>query len=121
MTKIRSAPANGPPAGAPAHAPKVGRHERLTVCRTYGHIPCRRPRLASIGNLALVIGTENAGKQNRPLREWLGTSSPEYLKRHYIPADETLWQMNQYEHFLIERRKLLKGRLQQVFAFDGDT
>lgn len=70
------------------------------------------------GNLALVIGDENSEKKNRPLHEWLATRSQEYLKRHFIPADQSLWHMDRYENFLIERRKLLKVRIQRVFSFD---
>jgi hypothetical protein len=70
------------------------------------------------GNLALVTASENSAKQNRPLHEWLGTRSPEYLKRHFIPADPELWHLDQYETFLIERRKLIKARIQEVFAFE---
>ena len=73
------------------------------------------------GNLALVIGDENSGKGNRPLCEWLVTRSPEHLKRHFIPLDQSLWQMENYENFLIERRKLLKARIQQVFSFSGEA
>jgi hypothetical protein len=69
------------------------------------------------GNLALVIGNENSGKKNRPLDEWLATRSPEYLERHLIPEDGSLWRMENYERFLIERRKLLKARIQQVLSF----
>jgi hypothetical protein len=72
------------------------------------------------GNLALVIGDENSGKKNRPLDEWLATRSQEYLKRHLIPTDQSLWHMERYENFLIERRKLLKAKIQQVFSFSGE-
>ncbi len=72
------------------------------------------------GNLALVIGEENSGKKSRPLDEWLGSRSPEYLKRHLIPTDESLWDMEKYENFLIERRKLLRARIQQVFSVGGE-
>jgi hypothetical protein len=72
------------------------------------------------GNLALVIGDENSGKKNRPLHEWLAPRSPEDLKRHFIPADQSLWHMEKYENFLIERRKLLRARIQQVFSFNGE-
>lgn len=70
------------------------------------------------GNLALVAASENSAKQNRPLHEWLGTRSPEYLKRHFIPADPQLWHFERYETFLIERRKLMKARIQQVLALE---
>jgi Protein of unknown function (DUF1524) len=73
------------------------------------------------GNLALVIGDENSGKKNRPLDEWLATRSQEYLKRHLIFTDQSLWHMEKYENFLIERRKLLKAKVQQVFSFNGGS
>jgi len=72
-----------------------------------------------IGNLALVIGDENSGKKNKPLAEWLATRSEEYLKRHLIPTDKSLWHMDKYENFLIERRKLVKSRIKLVFSFNG--
>lgn len=73
------------------------------------------------GNLALVIGNENSGKQDLPLHEWLATRSGEYLKRHLIPADEELWHIERFEDFLVERRKLLRARLQQVFSYGNQT
>lgn len=73
------------------------------------------------GNLALVIGTENSGKKNRPLHEWLATRGPQYLDRHMIPTDKSLWHFDNYDRFLIERRKLLKARIQRVFSFDGSN
>jgi Protein of unknown function (DUF1524) len=63
------------------------------------------------GNLALVIGDENSGKKSCPLDKWLASRSPEYLKRHLIPPDQSLWHMENYEKFLIERRKLLRARI----------
>lgn len=70
------------------------------------------------GNLALVKGEENSGKNKHPLHEWLETRDPDYLKRHLIPNDKSLWHLSQYENFLIERRKLLKTRIQSVFSFE---
>jgi hypothetical protein len=72
-----------------------------------------------LGNLALVIGTENSGKGTRPLYEWLPTRGPEYMTRHLIPNDPSLWRIENYESFVIERRKLLKVRLQRVLSLDG--
>jgi hypothetical protein len=72
------------------------------------------------GNLALVIAGENAGNKEHPLDDWLATRSPEYLNRHLIPGDKTLWHIDKYDSFLIERRKLLRTRIQQVLSFGGD-
>jgi hypothetical protein len=75
----------------------------------------------NFGNLALVIGDENSGKIDRPLNEWLATRSPDYLTRHFIPSDQSLWHIGRFEDFLIERRKLLRERLQYVFSTDGEA
>ena len=73
------------------------------------------------GNLALVIGDENSGKKDRPLDDWLATRSPEYLKRHLIPTDESLWHMKRFEEFLIARRNLIRERLQRVFSYSDEA
>jgi len=69
-------------------------------------------------NLALVLRNENSGKKNRPLHEWLETRSQEYLKRHYIPSDKALWHIDQFQNFIIERRKLLRKRLESIFLIE---
>lgn len=70
------------------------------------------------GNLALVISDENSGKKDRPLNEWLASRSSDYLKRHFIPPDQSLWHFGRFEDFLVERRKLLRDRLQYVLSSD---
>jgi len=75
----------------------------------------------NFGNLALVIDYENSGKKDRPLNEWLAKQSPEYLKRHFILPEQSFWHMERFEDFLIERRKLLRARLQHVFSSDGEA
>ena len=72
------------------------------------------------GFCAVIVFFPPEGRVAGPLHEWLATRSPEYLKRHFIPTDESLWHMEKYENFLIERRKLLKARIQEVFLFDGN-
>jgi hypothetical protein len=73
------------------------------------------------GNLALVIGNENSGKNSMPLAQWLSTRTPEYLTRHLIPEDPSLWQIANYEQFLIERRKLIRNRLKKVFGTQDEV
>jgi hypothetical protein len=41
------------------------------------------------------------------------------MTRHLIPNDPSLWRIENYESFVIERRKLLKVRLQRVLSLDG--
>lgn len=67
-------------------------------------------------NLALVRSDENSSKQHRSLAEWLSTRDKQYLKRHLIPENASLWEIGNYERFLVERQKLLRERLQKVFS-----
>lgn len=71
-------------------------------------------------NLAIIKSDENSGKKDRPLNEWLATRSPEFLKRHFIPPDPSLWHIERFQEFLIERRKLLRARLEYVFSTDDE-
>jgi uncharacterized protein DUF262 len=67
-------------------------------------------------NLALVIGTENSGKKDKPLHEWLATREQGYLKRHCIPTDPALWHKERFLEFLAEREKLLRARLTKMLS-----
>jgi hypothetical protein len=69
------------------------------------------------GNLSFIIGDENSGKGDLPLDKWLVTRSHEYLSRHLIPADNSLWCMERFEDFLVERRKLIRDRLRKIFTY----
>ena len=70
----------------------------------------------NFANLSLIRGDENSSKQDRNLAEWLSTRDPEYLKRHFIPANPSLWKIEKFEQFLLEREKLLRARLQKVLS-----
>lgn len=70
-------------------------------------------------NLVLIKADENSAKQNRPLAEWVSSRDDKYLERHFIPKDRSLWEIARYEEFLIERQKLLRARLQEVFSLPG--
>jgi hypothetical protein len=56
------------------------------------------------------IGNELPSKYLKELYE----TDPKLLKRHFIPIDVKLWEVNNYEEFLIERKKLILKGAQQI-------
>ncbi|MCW2312228.1 DUF262 domain-containing protein [Rhodoferax antarcticus] len=69
-----------------------------------------------IGNLCLLKATENMGKQDMPVEEWLETRAQGFLKRHLIPEDRSLWALDQFPQFLEAREKLIRDRYKSLFA-----
>lgn len=63
----------------------------------------------NIGNLMLLTREENGagGKTDKLPEEWFKDKSEEYLKMHLIPADKDLWKVENYEKFIMERKKLI--------------
>ena len=69
-----------------------------------------------IGNLCLLKASENMGKQDMPVEEWLETRDPGFLKRHLIPEDRSLWTLAQFPQFLEAREQLISNRYKALFA-----
>ena len=69
-----------------------------------------------IGNLCLLIATENMEKQDLPVEEWLETRDQGFLKRHLIPEDRSLWTLDQFPQFLEARERLISARYKSLFA-----
>ena len=65
----------------------------------------------------LDVGTNRGTKREKSLQEWL-TKEVEnkelYLSRHLIPRDEEVWEVENYELFLKERRALILQKLNSV-------
>ena len=74
------------------------------------------PQKDRLGNLCLLLARENIGKQDKSLEDWLLTREPEFLRRHLIPEDKTLWKFENFPKFLEEREKLIKKRLVSVLG-----
>jgi hypothetical protein len=75
-----------------------------------------------IANLMLLTAEENGfnNKSNTPPHQWFDRSRFEsddaheaYLKMHLIPNDPKLWQLENYDSFVSERKKLI----QEKFSF----
>jgi hypothetical protein len=68
-----------------------------------------------LANCMLLTQQENGsgGKSDTPPGEWFATKDADYLEMHLIPKDSTLWNIDHYEQFIKERKKLLLEK----FAF----
>ena len=62
-----------------------------------------------IANLMLLTADENGagGKSNIMPAQWFENKPEDYLDLHLIPRDPKLWKLENYEQFVIERRKLI--------------
>ncbi len=69
-----------------------------------------------LGNLCLLLGTENVGKQDKPLDEWLASREPGFLRRHLIPDDKSLWKFDRFPDFIDAREQLIRDRLKTLFG-----
>jgi 5-methylcytosine-specific restriction endonuclease McrA len=68
-----------------------------------------------IGNLQLLLSRENLEKNNKPFDEWVATRDPEFLKKHLIPADKSIWKIEQLPAFVEEREKLMREYLSKDY------
>ncbi len=73
-----------------------------------------------IGNLMLLRSEENLEKSNQPFDEWITTRDKSFKKRHLIPANPDLYKFENFESFVVERDKLMKARLQELFGQISD-
>ncbi len=69
-----------------------------------------------LGNLCLLLGTENSGKQDMPLADWLASREGGFLKRHHIPEDCALWEFDRFPEFLQSREELIRLRFKSLFV-----
>jgi hypothetical protein len=57
----------------------------------------------------LLTQSENGagGKGDTPPSEWFKDKAPAYLDGHLIPRDPALWELDQFEAFVEERKRLI--------------
>ena len=74
----------------------------------------------SIINFQLLDFSTNRGDKNKtPLSKWINENVPNkatYLKEHFIPTDESLWDEDRFEDFYAARAKMLSDRINSFFA-----
>ncbi len=74
-----------------------------------------------IGNLELLLSTENEEKSNQDFEEWLSTRDASFKRRHLIPDDPKLYRFEEFEEFLAAREKLIRERLSKLFTGSSTT
>jgi uncharacterized protein with ParB-like and HNH nuclease domain len=74
------------------------------------------PAKDHLGNLCLLMASENRGKQDMSPFDWLSSRDPTFLTRHLIPQDSSLWHFEKFPQFLAAREQLIKLRLKRLFA-----
>ncbi len=72
----------------------------------------RAPERDQLANCMLLSREENGagGKTDTPPAEWFAkrlSEDPQYLEKHLIPKDTTLWELDRFEDFIVARKKLL--------------
>jgi hypothetical protein len=75
-----------------------------------------KDQMDCLGNVTLLLQVENQAKKGRAFGEWIQTREPGFIRRHLIPADRSLWQMEKFPYFLEERNRLIQGRLRVVLG-----
>ncbi|KAB2946418.1 MAG: DUF262 domain-containing protein (plasmid) [Candidatus Methanoperedens sp.] len=64
-------------------------------------------------------GTNRGIKNNKPLKEWIKNfvqNKNLYIKRHLIPENEDLWEIENYTDFLSERRGLIIHKINSILS-----
>ncbi len=72
-------------------------------------------------NCMLLTKVENGmgGKGDMPPAKWFAkrvAEDPEYLDKHMIPKDKTLWELDRFEDFIATRKKLLLEQFRALKA-----
>ncbi|MDY0262716.1 DUF262 domain-containing protein [Syntrophotalea acetylenica] len=62
-----------------------------------------------LANCMLLTAQENGagGKSDTPPEKWFQDKSAEYLEMHLIPKDQELWNLENFERFVEERKRLI--------------
>jgi uncharacterized protein with ParB-like and HNH nuclease domain len=62
-----------------------------------------------IANLMLLTAHENGASNKTDIlpKDWFADKNDEYLKLHLIPNEPALWELDRFEDFIEERKKLL--------------
>jgi len=84
-----------------------------SILKSKGYDP---DKINTVANYQMLdYGINRGDKNNKELKDWINklANKDDYLKRHLIPNNPDLWISENYEQFLIERRKLIKAKLEE--------
>ncbi|TQE98723.1 MAG: HNH endonuclease, partial [Spiribacter salinus] len=75
-----------------------------------------------VANCMLLTAAENGagGKGDSTPAEWFADKDDDYLDRHLIPKDTSLWELDRYEDFVEERQKLILDKFSDMLFSEDD-
>jgi len=67
-------------------------------------------------NLMLLTASENGagGKSDTLPRDWFNGKTDDYLENHLIPKDNNLWEIDKFDDFINERKKLIEEKFKDI-------
>ncbi|WP_051521176.1 DUF262 domain-containing protein [Rubellimicrobium mesophilum] len=68
----------------------------------------------TLGNLQILLARENIEKSNRPFWDWIESRDSNFLDRHCIPSDKSLWTVEALPEFVQARERLLAAKILKV-------
>lgn len=73
-----------------------------------------------IANCMLLIAQENGagGKSDIPLEQWFSDKDDSYLDLHFIPKDQELWKLDNFEKFIEARKNLIVEKFSFMIRAD---
>lgn len=76
-----------------------------------------------ISNCMLLTAKENGagGKRDIPPEVWFSDKAEDYLKMHLIPENKELWELENYEKFIEERKKLILKKFEHMIQKEDNT
>jgi uncharacterized protein with ParB-like and HNH nuclease domain len=71
-----------------------------------------------LANCMLLTAQENGagGKWDKPPDEWFKDKSVEYLQWHLIPQDPSLWRLENFEEFIVQRKALIRNQFAHLLV-----
>jgi hypothetical protein len=64
-----------------------------------------------LGNLQFLLARENNEKRDLPFSHWVETRDDDFLNRHCLPSDRSLWCVGNLPEFVAAREHLIEKRI----------
>jgi len=64
-----------------------------------------------LANLQLLTENENETKQDKSFEQWVTNQNDEFYQRHFIPENPEYHKLENFDQFVVERRKRIKQHL----------
>jgi hypothetical protein len=78
----------------------------------------RNAEINQLANCMLLSQEENGagGKSDTPPEIWFAGKDRDYLDKHLVPANPSLWKLDRFDNFIEERKKLIYERFKSLIA-----